>query len=64
MRDLEREVTEAEESLASLQAELAAASGARDVARVRALGQAIVEAEAALNALIAAWEEAALMVEP
>jgi ATP-binding cassette subfamily F protein 3 len=59
LRDLERAVTDAEAALASLHAGLEAATAARDVERIAALGHALVEAEERLSALMAAWEQAA-----
>lgn len=59
VRDLEREVTEAEEQLTTLQTELESASASRDVARIRDLGRAVVDAEARLTALMSDWEAAA-----
>ena len=60
VRELEREVAEAETALGSLHADLEAATAACDVARISSLGQALVEAEARLNTLFTAWEEAVL----
>jgi hypothetical protein len=59
VRDLEREVTEAEESLASLQQELEDAAARQDVEHIRTLGQAVVDAEGRLEHLLSAWESAA-----
>ena len=60
VRELERAVSDAETALAALQSDLDAATAAQDVSRIAALGQALVEAEARLSTLIAAWEEAAM----
>jgi ATP-binding cassette, subfamily F, member 3 len=59
VRDLEREVTEAEEALATLQNELETAAANQDVARIRTLGHAVVDAEGRLEALLSQWENAA-----
>jgi ATP-binding cassette subfamily F protein 3 len=59
VRDLERDVTEAEAGLGALQAALEEAAAAQDVVRIRSLGQAVVDAEARLAELMSAWEEAA-----
>ncbi|MFN8556151.1 MAG: ABC-F family ATP-binding cassette domain-containing protein [Dehalococcoidia bacterium] len=59
LRDLERDVTEAEAALTSAQAALTVATKARDVGRIATLGHAVVEAEARLAGLLEAWEQAA-----
>ncbi|MBI2760539.1 MAG: ABC-F family ATP-binding cassette domain-containing protein [Chloroflexi bacterium] len=60
VRDLEREVSDAEAALTNLQTELEAAVADQHVDRIRGLGQAVVDAEARLNELISAWEDAAV----
>ncbi len=60
VRDLEREVSEAEAALTTLQTRLEDAAAARDMTGITDLGRAVVAAEERLQTLIAAWEEAAL----
>ncbi len=59
VRDLEREVTDAETELTRLQTQLERAAARQNVELVRELGHAVVEAEARLISLMAAWEAAA-----
>lgn len=59
VRELERDVTVAEETVERVQAELEAASAAADIERVRRLGAEFQAAEAALETALAAWEGAA-----
>ena len=62
VRELEREVADAEEALAALHASLDAAVAAHDGNRVGTLGEAVVAAQRQLDELLAAWETAALAV--
>jgi ATP-binding cassette subfamily F protein 3 len=59
IRDLERQVTEAEQEVARLHDELGAASAAADVERVRDLGARYNAAEAYLSNILDEWESAA-----
>ncbi|HEX8994705.1 MAG TPA: ABC transporter C-terminal domain-containing protein, partial [Ktedonobacterales bacterium] len=59
VEQVEREITQREERMASLEADLASASAAADLARIGELGAAYEREKSQLDALYAEWQDLA-----